>query len=62
MSFNATVSLPDNSRRVDLDEMPLVAACACYISVIFRILYINIKSDLINKTANTARKITYVIS
>jgi hypothetical protein len=31
MFFNATVLLLDNSRRVDLDEMPLFAACACYV-------------------------------
>jgi hypothetical protein len=28
MSFNATVSLSDNSRHVDLNEMPLFAAYA----------------------------------
>jgi hypothetical protein len=31
MSFNATVSLPNNSRYVNLNEMPLFAAYACYV-------------------------------
>jgi hypothetical protein len=31
MSFNATVLLSDNSRRVNLDKMPFFVTCARYV-------------------------------
>jgi hypothetical protein len=31
MSFNAIVSLLNNSRRVNLNKMPFFAAYACYV-------------------------------
>jgi hypothetical protein len=58
MSFNVIVLLFNNSCYVNLNKMLFLLLMLIILSVIFKIFYINIRSDLANKTINTIKKVT----
>jgi hypothetical protein len=56
MFFNITVLLFNNSYCVNLDKILFFLFTFIVLSAIFKILYINIRSDLVNKTISIIKK------
>jgi Mn2+/Fe2+ NRAMP family transporter len=58
MSFNVIILLFNNSYYVNFDKMFFLLLILVILSIIFKIFYINIRLDLVNKTINIIKKAT----